>query len=316
MLVSVVIPSYNHSSYILEAVESVLSQTHEEIELIVIDDGSSDNSLELLATVDDQRLTVIAQENAGAHETINRGLQMARGDHLTILNSDDVYHPERLKRCLGALAENNANFACSWIQVIDANSAPTSIKRGWENMLPSWANPNSEDGFWNGNSFNLNLLATNFISTTSNMIFTRELLESAGYMRNLRFCHDWDFAIRAAAVGSCVMVEEPLVQYRVHGSNTISTNQNWMLFETCWVLAANAERFGDLGLFGGSIALPQLLEQVAGAQASIGARECERLLAMLALFISSRRSELGEVAAEQLLDDADLRGEFIKILEG
>lgn len=87
--ISVVIPSYNHARYIERAVYSVLHQTFHKIELIVIDDGSRDDSLSRLARIKDSRLKVFSQENQGAHATINRGLHMAREHYLAILNSDD-----------------------------------------------------------------------------------------------------------------------------------------------------------------------------------------------------------------------------------
>lgn len=316
MLVSVIIPSFNHESYILEAIQSVLTQSYQNIELIIIDDGSSDKSLDIIHSIDDPRLNCYEQENTGAHQAINRGLKLAKGDFLSILNSDDVYHPERIQQCVDSIKADDTDFVCSWIEVVDSDSKTLGIKQGWKNMLPSWANPSAASGFWNINNFKLNLLSTNFISTTSNMLFKRELLESVGYMRNLRFCHDWDFALRVASAHSCSIVDSPLLQYRVHGNNTISSNKQWMLFETCWVLAANMHRFSDLGLFEKAASAKQLIEQVEGAQLSLGARDCERLLTMLIIFISSRRETIGEKAAEELLEDKALRDTFIKIIEG
>ena len=94
--VSVVIPSYNHAAYIREAVDSVLSQSLSDLELIVVDDGSQDESLDILAGYSDRRFHLYTQLNQGAHAAINRGLHAAAGDYLAILNSDDAYHPQRL----------------------------------------------------------------------------------------------------------------------------------------------------------------------------------------------------------------------------
>src|ERR1700756_4754280 len=101
-MISVVIPSYNHEKFIARCVDSVLAQTYGDWELIVIDDGSRDSSNEMLAAyaARDSRITHLQQENRGAHATINRGLALAKGDILTILNSDDEFHPNRFERCL------------------------------------------------------------------------------------------------------------------------------------------------------------------------------------------------------------------------
>jgi len=100
-LVSVIIPSYNHSRYIVQAVESVIGQTNGQWELIIVDDGSTDNSVELLRShpvvSTDARIQIHVQENGGSHAAINRGLALARGKYLAILNSDDLFAPERLE---------------------------------------------------------------------------------------------------------------------------------------------------------------------------------------------------------------------------
>ncbi len=100
--ISVVIPSYNHSSYIDKAVASVLNQTFDDLELIIVDDGSTDNTLEVLEAYSDPRLKIFSQENQGAHAAINRALELAEGKLLAVLNSDDFYHPERLEKAVAA----------------------------------------------------------------------------------------------------------------------------------------------------------------------------------------------------------------------
>lgn len=245
MLVSVIIPSYNHELYILEAINSVLSQDYRHLELIVIDDGSKDNSVDLIKSIKDNRLLLIEQENQGAHAAINRGLNLAQGDFLTILNSDDVYSVDRVHNCLESLERNNTHLVCSWLNVVDQNGKKIGLKKGWKNMLPRWAAEQKENGYWSGNDFALNLLTSNFVSTTSNIFFTRHLFEKIGGMKNLRFAHDWDFMLRAAAQFECGIISKPLVNYRIHGTNTIKSNQAWMMFEICWVLARNIDNFRD-----------------------------------------------------------------------
>lgn len=234
-LVSVVIPSYNHASYIKQAVESVLWQTYSELELIVIDDGSTDSSLEYLRSVRDSRFTLIEQPNSGAHNAINRGLSIANGDYLTILNSDDIYHSKRLEHCLPEL-ENGVDLVATWIEVIDKKGKTLGVKEGWRNMLP-WPVKSLDRDFPDDDMFKANLLLTNFVSTTSNVMFSRRLYECVGGMRNLRFVHDWDFLLRAARQFRCKLIECPLLKYRIHESNTISSNRAWMLFEICMIYA-------------------------------------------------------------------------------
>ena len=102
--IAVIIPVYNHARYVGEALESVLGQTRRPDRIIVIDDGSKDNSLEVLEAFRRRGVEVHAQENKGAHNTINLLVELAARDcdWISILNSDDRYLPDRLAACLAA----------------------------------------------------------------------------------------------------------------------------------------------------------------------------------------------------------------------
>lgn len=114
-LVSVIIPCYNRAMYVAAAVESVLTQTHRNVEVIAVDDGSSDGTVEILAGFGD-RIRVFQQENRGASAARNTGLEYARGDYIVFLDSDDLLSPEVIAAGLDRLQETGAaiviwNFA-------------------------------------------------------------------------------------------------------------------------------------------------------------------------------------------------------------
>lgn len=244
-MISVIIPSYNHEKYIKKCIDSVLSQTYKDFELIIIDDGSKDTSNEIIKSYNDKRIKHYMQENVGAHNTINRGLKLSIGEYITILNSDDEYYPERFQKCMNIFNENpNVSLISTWIDVVDAESKVLGTKMAWENMEP-WSIENRNLSFAASDDYTLNALMSNFVSTTSNMIFKRNVYENIGGMRNLRFAHDWDFLLRVCESYNCYNLKEPLLKYRIHNTNTISTNRNWMLFEVCWILAANIDRFSN-----------------------------------------------------------------------
>lgn len=259
-LVSVIIPSYNHQNFIGRAIESVLKQTYEKLEIVIIDDGSKDNSPDIIRNYHDPRIKFIEQENHGAHNTINRGLNMALGEYLCILNSDDEFHSDRIKQMLDRLIKDeNPGLACSYIQVIDSRGRILGVKEGPRNLDP-WPMERDEITFKAIDCLPLNLLMSNFISTTSNMFFHRSIWEAVGPFRNLRYAHDWDFAFRCADHAPISLVPEPLVRYRVHHSNTIRENKSGMVYEIIWVLAENLHRYNkkdiiqfnkpeDLGIF-------------------------------------------------------------------
>ena len=112
-LVSIIIPMYNSSAYVVDAVRSALSQTYPQIEVIVVDDGSTDNSLQLLAEIKDDRLRLFSQMNQGACVARNRGLAEARGEYIKFLDSDDVMYTDAIEVQLQqqmSLGENEVVF--------------------------------------------------------------------------------------------------------------------------------------------------------------------------------------------------------------
>lgn len=301
-LLSVIIPSYNHEKYIGQAIESVLSQTYRNLELIIIDDGSEDNSVPFIKQYDDPRITLVVQQNEGAHRAINRGLEMAKGDYLAILNSDDIYSKDRFAIMIRELEKDSElDFVCSYLEVIDADGKSLGIKKGWENML-SWEAPNKDLSLQAESDFVSNLLVTNFISTTSNFLFTRKLYQEIGGMRNLRFAHDWDFALRAAEVTKCKIVKKPLMKYRVHATNTISSNRKWMLFEVMWIWASNLGRFYSQ-LFGGTNDKKNLVRILE----SFNLQGNDKVFWAILMYIEAKKAEGIICPEEAFLDDKELR---------
>ena len=246
--ISVVIPSYNHGRFITEAVTSVLASPMDDLELVVVDDGSTDDTLERLeAFHDDPRVRVFPQANQGAHAAFNRGLTLVRGDIVFLLNSDDAFEPERIPRCLGRFRANpRLALVSSWIRVVDEEGKTLGVKEGFRNM-PPWPPPTAGPYLSDTGELPLALLEANFVATTSNAAFPRRLLaDPALTFRPLRYAHDWDFLLSLCAHGDFELLEEPLVRYRVHGSNTIqegsdqARGQGLMRFEALWVVARHA----------------------------------------------------------------------------
>ncbi len=221
--VSVVIPSFNHGRFIGRAVDSVLGSSFTDLELVIVDDGSTDDTLQVLRPYRTRPgVRVRTQENRGAHAALNVGLSLAEGRLLFVLNSDDAYHPERIRRLVDLFSEDSrVVLAASWIEVIDATDGSLGVKRGQHNM-PPWPPPSAGPLLSQIPDLELALLETNFVSTTSNVAFRRSLLDEAGLdFLPLRYTHDWEFILAACHHGRLALVEEPLVRYRVHDTNTI-----------------------------------------------------------------------------------------------
>jgi hypothetical protein len=229
MRLAVVIPSYNHAAYIRRAVESCLHQTRRPDRIVVIDDGSKDNSVEILRGYAPQGVELLARENRGAHNTINQAIEMAAQDceAISILNSDDHYAPERFARCLPLLEQNpDKSVVCTGIRVIDSADGdidPAEPRAKWFRAVWSWAQkPGADLCEWLG--------LANFPATTSNVIARREILLRFPF-RPYRFNHDYYFLAQAVLRDQMLVLPEPLVNYRVHASNTINTSPAPLLRE-------------------------------------------------------------------------------------
>lgn len=225
-LVSVIVPAYKHEDYILAALESVAKQTYGNIELIVLDDCSVDATLQIAkqwSEVEQQkkrfaRLVVERNpRNIGAHATINRGISICRGEYISILNSDDTYDSERIQLMLESAIANKASLLFSGVRVIDSHGQ-RFIKPGLASEIESMVD--YVDAF---PSLSCALLSKNIAVSTGNLFFSSQLINQIGGFRPLRYCHDWDFALRASLIVEPFLVPLPLYNYRMHETNSFTS---------------------------------------------------------------------------------------------
>ncbi len=217
-MVAVVIPLFNHERYIGDALRSVLAQTRPPDRVIVIDDGSTDRSLEAATAVADSRVSILTQPNAGAHETLNRAIAAAAADceFIGILNSDDLYEPGRIAACMRCIeAHPSAAVVATRLRLIDESGALLAqddprarwVRSVWQARpasLPAW--------------FGI----ANFTKTTSNLFGCAEYFHAHPF-RPYRYVHDYSFALTAALEDRLVLLDEELLRYRVHAANTIKS---------------------------------------------------------------------------------------------
>lgn len=127
-LVSVIIPTYNRQRSVLDAIASVRRQTHEAIEIIVVDDGSTDETAERVAALG-ERVTYVCQEHAGQGAARTRGLELAAGEFIGSLDSDDIWHPEFVERSLDAMRRSELDFVFSnWHRDGAGSTADTGLE--------------------------------------------------------------------------------------------------------------------------------------------------------------------------------------------
>jgi glycosyltransferase involved in cell wall biosynthesis len=220
-LISIIIPSYNHRNFIGEAIRSAQSQTHRPVELIVLDDGSADGSFEYLQREFGSSLAHLARrDNRGAHATINDAIALSRGEWIAILNSDDVYAPDRLAKLLEFASRNGHELVFSDVGFRDENG-PLGPDHKIVQSHGRAAAGAERDGIEQA------LLRGNFVLTTSNLMMRRTAFETIGPFRPFRYCHDWDFLLRAISRSKIGWLREPLLSYRLHAANTIRETDAW-----------------------------------------------------------------------------------------
>ena len=222
---SVVVPVYNHKAFVEQAVASA-AQSDLVHEILIVDDFSTDGSAELIARFPRRfgsRVRILRDKeksNKGAHMRLNQLCAAASGHWLSILNSDDLYTPERFDIACGMI-ERGCTFITGALMLINEHASVIGAKRG--NLDPDYALP---EGLRDADlNIELNLFhvlcSENMLLTTSNMIVAKSLFDELGGFRDLRYCHDWDFALRACLAGRPGFSHAPLTRYRIHAANTI-----------------------------------------------------------------------------------------------
>jgi glycosyltransferase involved in cell wall biosynthesis len=217
-LVSVLMPAYNHAPYVRAAVESVLGQAYDNLELIAIDDASSDATWQILQSFADARMRISRHDtNQGAHATLNEALALAKGEFIAIINSDDVFHPDRLAACIKELELTGADLVGTDIVLLDDDGMRVTdhwwitdfecLKRVWMETR-DWV---------------ATLLEGNTFMTTSNFCFRQSWLEAVGDFHDFRYVLDYEWLLRGLVKGrTLAWLDMPLLNYRLHARNTIS----------------------------------------------------------------------------------------------
>jgi glycosyltransferase involved in cell wall biosynthesis len=206
--ISIIIPVYNGKATILETIASVQQQTFSDIEIIVINDGSTDSTLELLKSIQDERLKIFSYENGGLPVARNRGISHATGEFIAFLDADDMWTPDKLELQLAALQQHpEAGVAYSW----------TYFKYDEEEY--SYAD---ESSFFEGDVY-ADLLVRNFLHNGSNPLIRRQAIESVGFFDpTLKSCEDWEFYLRLAVNWDFVLVRKAQIIYRQSSSSMTS----------------------------------------------------------------------------------------------
>ena len=209
--VSIIIPNYNYARYLSDAIESALNQSYKPIEVIVVNNGSTDNSLEILKHFEN-RIRVIDQANLGQSGARNSGLNHAQGDYIAFLDADDYWHPEKIEKQVKLLS-SNTRLVYSGISKIN------NFDRKITSQIEPIFRGNCSEYFLSEPAVSI------VLSGESTAIFSRTLINEVGnFDGNLNSAAGWDFFRRCSRYSSFDFVPEPLTYYRAHGSNLSNSN--------------------------------------------------------------------------------------------
>ena len=215
--ISVIIPVYNGEKTIQKTIESVLKQTFQDLELIVINDGSQDATLEVLSSIQDPRLRILSYSNAGLASSRNRGITEATGEYISFLDADDLWTPDKLEAQLQALQEHpEAAVAYSWTDCID--ELGQFSRRG--SHISAIGYVYSE------------LCLIDFLENGSNPLIKHQVFTKVGnFDESLPCAEDWDMWLRLAIDYPFVVVPKPQVLYRV--SSESMSSDVWKMEQGC-----------------------------------------------------------------------------------
>jgi len=202
----VIIPNYNYARFVGQAIDSVLNQTHSDIEIIVVNNGSTDNSLEVLKGFGN-RIFLVDQENMGQSGARKSGLSRATGDFIAFLDADDFWEPTKIEKQMLLFSPKTELVYCG-IRRFNENS-----QQYISTHLPIFKG-SCESAIINHPGLSI------VLSGESTAIFTRTLVEKVGgFDPKLNSAAGWDFFRRCSKYTNFDFVPEALTNYRVHGSN-------------------------------------------------------------------------------------------------
>ena len=213
-LVSVIVNNYNYGCFLSQAIESVLSQTYPNWELIVVDDGSTDNSCEVIESYKD-RLTAIFQENAGQGEALNAGIAQSKGEIICFLDADDYFHKDKCAKVVAGFLDHP-----KWVQI---SHCWTSVNR---EGLPVGRGSTILN---QGDVKNLLLRWGRYaMGITSGLAYRRAVLQQVLPIPTKRTeAADTFLTVTIPFHGEVGCINEPLMFYRIHGRNRQAHSGNW-----------------------------------------------------------------------------------------
>jgi glycosyltransferase involved in cell wall biosynthesis len=215
--ISIVMSVYNDSRYIDEAIKSILTQTFKDFEFIIINDGSTDNSLSKIKKYKDERIMIINQKNIGLVASLNKGIAVARSDIIARQDSDDISLPDRLEKEIGLLKKNT--------DCIIVGSSMITIDESGNKR-------NTHKVLLNNPELKHELLVRSPFAHGSVIFRKKAFFESKGYLSADWPAEDYGLWIRMSSCGEFMNIDEPLYKYRENSSGISQQNHKNQILAT------------------------------------------------------------------------------------
>ncbi|GGY53996.1 glycosyltransferase family 2 protein [Parvularcula lutaonensis] len=218
-----VVPLYNHAAYVEETLRSIVEQDYDDLALVVVDDASADNSFEIasefLSRAESKNrfrcVDVVRNDtNQGAHYALNRGMMIADGDVIFLANSDDPVPESRVSSIMSLMEASGAEFVVTQVESLHSGGfARDHVFGDFLRYTPTRTIDSSPSFSWAAARWQVGV-------STGNFAFRKKLLAEVGGFKPYRYCHDWDFLLRACLVTEPELLREPLYRYRLHNENS------------------------------------------------------------------------------------------------
>lgn len=220
--VSVIVPTFNRANYLKVAIESVLKQKYKNLEIIITDNASTDNTIEIVKAFNDERIIYYRNpENIGIARNHNKALELCTGEYIQLFSDDDIMLPECIQKKVDILNRfQSVGLVHSDINIINGAGVITSENHWAKKAWKKWANLHSESKFFPKQEYHKYLYRIrNFISMPSVMI-RRSVVNKIGFMNeDLSYIIDWDYWLKITLLEDVYYINEKLISYRLYDSN-------------------------------------------------------------------------------------------------